>query len=269
MQVHFIGLNDPLAQKLAEALLLKACQVTYSHTESVPAIASLGEKLLFETESLSADVSYILGGTQEDLTTTIKQIKDIGASLYTHTEWLYEYLRLKSRVLITGYTDTHGIAAMLSHLFTYIEADIALLSSQGTPTIAEDFEDFQVVQSDFNTSESPLGNYHPNIVVVTSFDERLEEFISEITLGGILIYNQDDKELSECIDNSTIQVRKLGYSLPKYTSNGEESYIETDEGALPLKTTCISVLYDFEAVNTLVRHLGIDPIDFYEAIVSF
>ena len=148
MQVHFIGLNDPLAQKLAEALLSKAFRVTYSHSNNLSVIDALGAKLLSEPESWSSNVSYILGGAQEDLSnlsSVIKQIEAVGAPLYTHTEWLYEYLRLKSRVLITGHTNTHGVAAMLAHLFRYIESDIALLSSEGTPTIAKDSQDFQVI----------------------------------------------------------------------------------------------------------------------------
>src|SRR5690606_34667615 len=91
--------------------------------------------------------------------------------------------------------------------------------------------------------------YKPNIALISgiawdhinvfptyeNYLEQFEIFIDQITNGGILIYNQEDADLSALAENTTNPIRKIPYQTPVYRVDSGVTYLDTPEGDMPIE----------------------------------
>lgn len=83
--------------------------------------------------------------------------------------------------------------------------------------------------------------YQPNIALISgiawdhinvfptyeNYVAQFETFISKITNGGILVYNEDDLEVKRVAEAATNPIRKLSYSTPSYKVENGKTLLET------------------------------------------
>ena len=65
------------------------------------------------------------------------------------------------------------------------------------------------------------------------YNRQFEIFIQSITAGGVLVFNQEDDTLQNGGDAQNT-IRKEPYSIIDYTISEGVTYLETDEGPIPL-----------------------------------
>ena len=124
MRVHFIAIGGAAMHNLALALHQKGYQVTGSDDEIFdPSKSRLEAKGLLPKEygwfpaKISAEIDAIILGmhAKEDNPELLKA-KELGLTIYSYPEFLYEQAKNKTRVVIGGSHGKTTITSMILHL---------------------------------------------------------------------------------------------------------------------------------------------------------
>lgn len=180
---------------------------------------------------------------------------------------------MKTQVLITG-KSSKIITELIYKVLSYQQRQESFLSE----FISEDIQsDFIVIDYQFLLqNRNKLNNFLPNIVFLDNFDESFfintdkikffSNLIQEISLGGIIIYNEEVDFLTNLVENSQKQVRKIPISTSEIIKNEENISILISEGELFLQIKpedSISVV----ASQWICQNMGIDADDFFQSLI--
>ncbi len=301
MRVHFIAIGGSAMHNLAIALHQKGYQVTGSDDAIFePSKSRLAKYGLlpsitgWNAEKITTALdAVILGMHAKADNPELLKAQELGVEIYSYPEYLYEQSKLKSRVVIGGSHGKTTITSMILHVLHYHNKEVdymvgAQLEGFETMVHLTEQNDFMVLEGDEYLS-SPIDLrpkfhlYKPNIALLSGiawdhinvfktladYEEQFKIFIDQITPGGILIYNEEDptvKRLAEATEN---QIRKIPYKTPEYTVEDGETFIETNEGPLPLEIFGAHNLSNLAGAKWICQNMAIDEDDFYEAIASF
>ena len=185
--------------------------------------------------------------------------KELGLTIYSYPEFLYEQAKNKTRVVIGGSHGKTTITSMILHVMHYHNRDVdymvgAQLEGFDTMVKLTEENDFMVLEGDEYLS-SPIDRrpkfhlYKPNIALLSgiawdhinvfptyeNYVEQFEIFLTEITNGGTIIYNQEDAEVKRVVESSTATIKKVAYGTPEYTVEEGTTLLETPEGPMPIE----------------------------------
>ncbi len=301
MRVHFIAIGGAAMHNLALALHNKEYQVTGSDDEIFdPSKSRLAAKgLLPEAygwfpSKISAEIdAVILGMHAKEDNPELLKAKELGLKIYSYPEFLYEQSKNKTRVVIGGSHGKTTITSMILHVMHYHDRDVdymvgAQLEGFDTMVKLTEENDFIVLEGDEYLS-SPIDRrpkfhlYKPNIALLSgiawdhinvfptyeNYVAQFEIFLTEITNGGTIIYNQEDTEVKRVVENSTATIKKVPYRTPEYTVENGTTLLETPEGPMPIEVFGKHNLNNLEGARWICQLMGIDAEDFYEAIATF
>ena len=301
MNVHFIAIGGAAMHNLALALHHKGMQVTGSDdTIFEPSKSRLNAAGLLPasfgwysdkiTKNLDA---VVLGMHAKQDNPELLKAQELGLKIYSYPEFLYEQSKHKTRVVIGGSHGKTTITAMILHVLNYhdIEVDYmvgAQLEGFDVMVKLTDDADFMVLEGDEYLS-SPIDRrpkfhlYQPNIALLSgiawdhinvfpTFENYLEQFkifVDSITVGGSISYNSEDLNVKSIVEDSDNQIRKFPYQTPEHTIDGGVTYLDTEEGPLPLEVFGAHNLNNLAGSKWICQQMGVDQDDFYEAISSF
>ncbi|WP_324720694.1 UDP-N-acetylmuramate--L-alanine ligase [Salinimicrobium sp. HB62] len=301
MRLHFIAIGGSAMHNLALALHEKGYQISGSDDIIYePSRSRLKKKDLLPKEygwypeKINSDLdAVILGMHAREDNPEIRKAKELGLPIYSYPEFLYEQSKNKTRVVIGGSHGKTTITSMVLHVLKYHQKDVdymvgAQLEGFDTMVHLTKENDFIVLEGDEYLS-SPIDRrpkfhlYKPNIALLSgiawdhinvfpSFEEYLEQFrifIDSIVKGGILVYNEEDKNIEKLVEESTNTIRKHPYGTPGFTIEDEKTLLETPEGDMPIAIFGKHNLQNLAGAKWICQHMGIDEEDFYEAISSF
>ncbi len=301
MKIHFIAIGGSAMHNLALALHAKGYEVTGSDDAIFnPSKSRLEAKGLlpkefgwFEEKITTNLDAVILGMHAKKDNIELKKAQELGVKIYSYPEFLYEQSKDKTRVVIGGSHGKTTITSMILHVLHYHEREVdymvgAQLEGFDTMVHLTDDNEFIILEGDEYLS-SPIDRrpkfhlYKPNIAllsgiawdhinVFTTFENYVEQFqifTDSLTNGGIMVYNQEDVEVQNVVENSTNFIQKYPYKTPKYTIENGVTYLETAIGKLPLEIFGKHNLQNLAGAKWICQHVGIDQDDFYEAIASF
>lgn len=301
MKVHFIAIGGSAMHNLAIALHNKDYQVTGSDDAIFEPSKSrlekkgmLPENLGWFSEKINSSLdAVILGMHAKADNPELLKAQELGLTIYSYPEYLYEQSKTKTRVVIGGSHGKTTITSMILHVMHYhnIEVDYmvgAQLEGFETMVHLTDNNDFIILEGDEYLS-SPIDRrpkfhlYQPNIALLSgiawdhinvfpTFDnyvEQFEIFVGMITKGGILIYNEEDTEVKKVSENSTNPIRKIAYHTPNYKVENGITLLETPEGAMPIAVFGGHNLNNLAGAKWVCQNMGVDEDAFYEAIASF
>ncbi|MGB2088418.1 MAG: UDP-N-acetylmuramate--L-alanine ligase, partial [Psychroflexus salarius] len=208
-------------------------------------------------------------------------------------EFLFEHSKQKTRVIIGGSHGKTTITAMILHVLHYHNKEVdymlgAQLDGFENAVHLTQENDFILLEGDEYLS-SPIDLrpkfhlYQPNIALLSGiawdhinvfptfedYVKQFEVFLETMTNGSTLVYNENDHVLADLAKNATKPTRKHAYSIPNYSIEDGETFIETPEGDLPLEIFGEHNLENLAGAKWICQHMGIDEDDFYEAIASF
>tara|TARA_R110001606_G_scaffold54343_7_gene133434 strand:- start:1033 stop:2385 length:1353 start_codon:yes stop_codon:yes gene_type:complete len=301
MNIHFISIGGSAMHNLAIALHNKGYQVSGSDdTIHEPSKSRLNKYGLLPSqfgwfpEKISSKVDVIILGmhAKSDNPELIKA-QELGLKIYSYPEFLYEQSKDKTRVVIGGSHGKTTITSMILHVMHYHEKEVdfmvgAQLDGFETMVHLTKENDFMVLEGDEYLS-SPIDLrpkfhlYKPNIALLSgiawdhinvfptfeNYVEQFEIFTNSITNGGILVYNEEDEIIKEIVENSKNAIKKYPYKTPDYFIKNGITYLQTNEGDLPLEIFGKHNLENLAGAKWICQHMGIDEDDFYEAIVTF
>lgn len=301
MKIHFIAIGGSAMHNLALALHAKGDQISGSDDAifepSLSRLKSAGllpANLGWYPERITEDLdAVVLGMHAKEDNPELLRAKDLGLKIYSYPEFLYEQGKDKTRVVIGGSHGKTSITSMVLHVLNYCDKAVdymvgAQLEGFDRMVSIEPENEFFLIEGDEYLS-SPIDRrpkfhlYNPNIAVISgiawdhinvfpTFDSYIEQFrifISKITAGGILIYNEQDEVVKKIVVESTNPIRKIPYSIPDYVIKNGISYLKTNQGELPLSVFGEHNLSNLAAAKWVCQCMGVDEADFYEAIVSF
>jgi UDP-N-acetylmuramate: L-alanyl-gamma-D-glutamyl-meso-diaminopimelate ligase len=125
--------------------------------------------------------------------------------------------------------------------------------------------------------------YKPNIALLSgiawdhinvfpTFDNYVEQFrifVDAVTPGGIMVYNVADDVVKEVVESSTNTIKRYPYQTPDFYIENGITYLETEEGPLPLEIFGTHNLQNLAGAKWICLHMGVGEEEFYEAIASF
>lgn len=301
MRVHFIAIGGSAMHNLALALQAKGDQVTGSDDvifepskSRLEAVGLLPESFGWFEDKITSDIDMVvLGMHAKEDNPELKKALELGLKVYSYPEFLYEHSKSKTRVVIGGSHGKTTITSMILHVLNFWNKEVdymvgAQLEGFERMVHLTDTNEFIVLEGDEYLS-SPIDRrpkfhlYQPNIALLSgiawdhinvfpTFEEYKKQFsifVDQIIDGGTLIYNAEDQVLSEVVLEKDHPIRKIPYHTPSYHLEGTQTYIATEEGDLPLEIFGAHNLNNLAGAQWICQLMGIDPMEFYEAITSF
>lgn len=300
-KIHFIAVGGSAMHNLALALLQKGYTITGSDDAlfepSKSRLAKAGilpEELGWFPEKINADLDAVILGmhAKKDNPELIKA-QEIGVPIFSYPEFLYQQSQDKTRVVIAGSHGKTTVTAMVLHVLNYYDIAVdfmvgAQLEGFDTMVHLTEENDFMLIEGDEYLS-SPLDLkskflwYQPHLTLITgiawdhvnvfpteeNYIQQFEKYIETIVPGGTLVYNSADKRLAQIVEATDNTIRKESYaSLPHFISEGI-TYLETSEGDLPLEIFGEHNLSNLAGAKWICQLMGVDEMDFFEAITSF
>ncbi len=301
MRVHFIAIGGSAMHNLAIALHQKGYQVTGSDdTIFEPSKSRLERYELLPSQfgwfpdRITSELDAIILGmhAKEDNAELLKA-QELGLTIYSYPEFLYEQSKNKTRVVIGGSHGKTTITSMILHVLHYHEKEVdymvgAQLEGFDTMVHLTEENDFMILEGDEYLS-SPIDRrpkfhlYKPNIALVSgiawdhinvfpTFENYVEQFrifMNSIVNGGALVYNEEDSEVKTLAEATENPIRKFAYTTPNYRIEDGKTLLDTPEGEMPIEVFGGHNLSNLAGAKWICQHMGIDEDDFYEAIASF
>ncbi|WP_419213862.1 UDP-N-acetylmuramate--L-alanine ligase [Maribacter sp. X9] len=301
MNIHFIAIGGSAMHNLALALKHKGYTITGSDDvifePSRSRLATKGllpEEFGWFTEKIHIGLdAIVLGMHAKADNPELLKAQELGLTIYSYPEFLYEQSKNKTRVVIGGSHGKTTITSMILHVLKYHDIAVdymvgAQLDGFDRMVHLTEENDFIVLEGDEYLS-SPIDRrpkfhlYKPNIALLSgiawdhinvfpTFENYLEQFsifVDSIVKGGSITYNEEDEEVKKVVMASENAIRKLPYSTPEYSVENGETLLETPEGPMPIEVFGKHNLSNLAGAKWICQNMGVDEEDFYEAIASF
>jgi len=301
MHIHFISIGGSAMHNLAIALKEKGENITGSDDDIFEPSFSrlkkhglLPERMGWRPEKISKNIDLIILGMHAKADNPeLQKAQDLGLKIMSYPEFLYEHSKRKTRVVIAGSHGKTTITSMILHVLNYHDKPTdfmvgAQLEGFDNMVHLTEENDFILLEGDEYLS-SPIDRqpkflwYQPNIALISgiawdhinvfpdfeNYKHQFELFVDSMTNGSTLVYNEDDKLLKEIALNASKPTRKHAYSTPQHQIEGGETYLETNEGPMPIEVFGKHNLQNIAGAKWICQHMGVDEDDFYEAIASF
>ena len=301
MNIHFIAIGGSAMHNLAIALKQKGHNVTGSddviHEPSKSRLAAKG--LLpnawgWFPENINAQIdAIILGMHAKPDNLELLKAQELGLKIYSYPEFLYEQSKDKIRVVIGGSHGKTTITAMILHVMRvhHLEVDYmvgAQLKGFDTMVHLTHENKYMVLEGDEYLS-SPIDRrpkfhlYQPNIALLSgiawdhinvfpTFENYVEQFrifVEAIRPDGIIVYNNEDEVVKQVVEQSSKALKRDPYKTPNYTIKNGKTFIETEEGFMPLEIFGKHNLQNLAGAKQICQHMGVNETDFYKAMASF
>ena len=301
MRIHFIAIGGSAMHNLAIALHNKGEQVTGSDDEifdpsrsRLAAKGLLPEQYGWFEDNISSDIdAVILGMHAKQDNIELLRAKALGLTIYSYPEFLYEQSKNKTRVVIGGSHGKTTITSMILHVMHYHDKDVdymvgAQLEGFDTMVHLTKENDFIVLEGDEYLSSAidrrpKFHLYKPNIALLSgiawdhinvfpTFDNYVEQFrvfLSQITHGGAIVYNQEDIEVKQVVETAQNQIKKYPYKTPRFSVENGDTLLDTEDGPMPIEVFGKHNLNNLEGARWICQLMGVQQEDFYEAIATF
>ena len=301
MNVHFIAIGGAAMHNLALALHLKGMHVTGSDDvifepskSRLSAHGLLPQDMGWFPEKINSSLdAIILGMHAKADNPELIRAQELGLNIFSYPEFIFEQSKHKTRVVIGGSHGKTTITAMILHVLNYHNKEVdymvgAQLEGFDVMVKLTDYNDFIVLEGDEYLS-SPIDlrpkfhHYKPNIALLSGiawdhinvfptfedYKKQFSVFVDSIVEGGSISYNTEDQFVKEVVELSENPIRKFPYQTPEYTIDNGATYLETPEGPMPLEIFGAHNLNNLAGAKWICQHMGIDELDFYDAIASF
>ena len=301
MNIHFIAIGGSAMHNLAIALHQKGYQVSGSddtiHDPSKSRLEKYGllpSEFGWFPEKITQDLDVIILGMHAKIDNPeLLKAQEMGLKIYSYPEFLYEQSKDKTRVVIGGSHGKTTITSMILHVLNYHDRAVdymvgAQLEGFETMVHLTEENDFIVLEGDEYLS-SPIDMrpkfhlYKPNIALLSgiawdhinvfptfeNYKEQFKIFTDSMINGGSMVYNSEDENVAEIVESSENHIKKYPYETPNHFIEDGTTFLETEEGDLPLEIFGKHNLQNLAGAKWICQHMGIDEDDFYEAIASF
>ncbi|MDR1761904.1 MAG: hypothetical protein LBR55_05585 [Bacteroidales bacterium] len=303
-RIHFIGIGGVAMTNLAIAL-----KKTHSHGEQSYIISGSDDIIEDPTYSMLKK-HYLLpehfGWIPQKITDSINTII-IGAKItngnpeliearkhnlpiMSYHEFVAQYSKNKTRIVVTGAYGKNTIAAMVLHVLSYFGKEIDFMLTSPvfgySETIRLSNSDTIIIEAGEKITaqcdnRARLEVFQPHIGLITgiSWEERKQQFdtyekyvevyrnfIHSIPEHGTLIYNVTDEQVRRIIvDELDSIVRLVPYSIHPYEVFENRTYLKVAGGRLPVMVFGKHNMRNVAAAQKICLSIGLSNDAFYQA----
>lgn len=301
MRIHFIAIGGSAMHNLAMALHTKGYQITGSDdTIFEPSKSRLEAKGLLPNEfgwfpeKISTELdTVVLGMHAKAHNPELLKAQELGVKIYSYPEFLYEQSKHKTRVVIGGSHGKTTITSMILHVMHYHDKAVdymvgAQLEGFDTMVHLTEENDFIVLEGDEYLS-SPIDRrpkfhlYKPNIALLSgiawdhinvfptldNYVSQFSKFLDCMSNAAIMVYNEEDALVKQVVEESDKHMKRYPYQLPAHFIKDGQTFLETEEGPLPIEVFGNHNLSNLAGAKWICQHMGIDEDEFYQAIATF
>ena len=299
MRIHLIAIGGSAMHNMALALHGKGYQVTGSDDEIFePSKTRLKNKgLLPETmgwdaKRITKDIDcVVLGMHARKDNPELLRAQELGLTIYSYPEYIYEQSKDKKRVVIAGSHGKTTITAMVLHVLTVNNVDCDYMVGaklEGFDTMVKLTKEAPVIilEGDEYLS-SPTDrrpkfiHYRPHVALMSgiawdhinvfpTFPEYCYQFellVDVMEKDGTLIYFDGDENIQAIVKKKN--VRSIPYnSHPNVVKDGKTSLLAGGK-ELPMKIFGQHNLQNLSGAMLICKELGLSDEQFYTAIASF
>ena len=301
MRIHFIAIGGSAMHNLALALYQKGETVSGSDDvifepskSRLKKAGLLPEKIGWFPEKVTSDLdAVILGMHAKRDNPELLKAQQLGLSIYSYPDFLYQQGKDKTRVVIGGSHGKTSITAMILHVLHAAQTEVDFMVGaqlEGFDTMVHLTKDneYMLLEGDEYLS-SPTDRrpkfhlYRANIALLSgiawdhinvfptfeNYVKQFEIFIETLTSDSVLVYNEEDDILRNLVEKSTRPAKKIPYSTPKYRVENGKSLLQTKAGELPLEIFGKHNLNNLAGAKIICELMGVDEDAFYQSISSF
>lgn len=301
MRVHFIAIGGAVMHNLAIALHNKGYIVSGSDDEIFePSKSRLEKYSLLPSkwgwfpDIITEDIdTIILGMHAKADNPELLKAKELGLSIKSFPEYLYDQTKNKKRIVIAGSHGKTTTTAMILHVLKAVDIKFDyMVGSQidGFDTMVGLSEESEIAifeGDEYLTSPLDLRPkfhlYMPDIAVINgiawdhmnvfpTFENYILQFrifAEKISDGGTLIYFADDAEIKKIADSIPDNIRKVPYKVHGYFQNKTGFFAATHNRVVPVKIFGEHNMQNLSAAKEVCLALGVAENDFYDAISNF
>lgn len=219
--------------------------------------------------------------------------QELGITIYSYPEFLYEHARNKTRVVIGGSHGKTTITSMILHVLKYHDIKVdymvgAQLEGFDRMVHLTNENEIIVLEGDEYLS-SPIDLrpkfhlYRANIALLSgiawdhinvfpTFENYVDQFrifVDTMIKGGMMVYNVEDEVVKQVVEQTANQIKTYPYKTPEYTIENGSTILDTSEGEIPLEIFGKHNLQNLEGARSICFHLGVSEEEFYEAVADF
>ena len=300
MKVHFIAIGGSVMHQLAIALKKKGYEVTGSDDEIFePARTNLEQEGLLPSEMgwdperiYKGLDAIILGMHAKADNPELQRAKELGLTIYSFPEYIYQESREKTRVVVGG---SHGKTTTTSMIMNVLKAtgkpfdylvgarldgfpqsvnitDAPVIVCEGDEYPASALEKRPKFHFLFPHIAILTGIAWDHINVFPTFEIYLEQFrifMDKIEPGGALIYNMTDPVLKKLVEEHPAPVRRIPYGIPAHEIKNGITVVTLEGQTGALKVFGEHNLLNLQAAYLACKELGIGAAAFMAGIASF
>jgi UDP-N-acetylmuramate: L-alanyl-gamma-D-glutamyl-meso-diaminopimelate ligase len=301
MKIHFISIGGSVMHQLAIALKRKGYQITGSDDEIFePAKSNLAkegilpEEIGWQPDKITKDLdAVILGMHAKADNPELKKAKNLGVSIYSFPEYIFQESQGKIRVVVGGSHGKTTTTSMIMHVLKETGKDFDYLVGARLQGFDQSVDITNAPVIVCEGDEYPASTlekrpkFHflfPHIAIITgiawdhinvfpTFDFYLEQFrifINKIEPNGHLIYNDTDSILKELVEtHARTDIQYHPYNVPVHSITNGITKVSIDGNETELKVFGDHNLLNLNAAWLACKELGLTSEQFIKAIGSF
>jgi len=294
MNIHLIAIGGSAMHNMALALHHKGYIITGSDDaifspskDRLDKHGLLPEEMGWFPEKITKNLdAIILGMHAREDNPELAKAKELGISIFSYPEYIYEQSKNKKRVVIGGSHGKTSITAMILHVLQNLNIDCDYMVGaqlEGFDTMVKLTHDAAIIilEGDEYLS-SPIDRrpkfhlYHPHIAVLSgiawdhinvfpTFDMYVDQFrIFKNMVKDTLIYFNEDEHLKKLSKEET-DCQLIPYATPKHS---------IENGITTLENTELIIfgnhnLQNLNAAKLVCKELGVSEEDFFRQISTF
>ncbi len=304
---HFIAIGGSAMHNLALALHQQGHTITGSDDEIYePALSRLTQKSLIPAEMgwfpqrIHEDLdAVILGMHARAYNPELARAQELGLTIYSYPEFIYEHSRQKQRVVIAGSHGKTTITSMILHVLKHHNHHFDYLVGaqlEGFETMVSLTDDHSggaapviIIEGDEYAS-SPLDkrpkflHYQPHMALISglawdhvniyptyeSYVAQFELLAEQMPKSGVILFDETDNMLDVIGQNGRADVQKVPYDAHPHVIRDGHTFLTTPDGAeIPLRVFGLHNMKNMAGALAVCDRLGVTDAQFYEAIQSF
>ena len=298
MKIHLIAIGGSAMHNIALALNEKGFEVTGSDdaifNPSKSRLENAGllpKKMGWFPDKITEDIdAIILGMHARNDNPELKKAQEIGLSIYSYPEYIFNQSKDKKRVVIGGSHGKTSITAMILHVLQYHQIDCDYMvgaNLEGFTTMVKLTHEAPIVilEGDEYLS-SPIDRrpkfhwYKPHIAVLSgiawdhinvfpTFENYVEQFrVFMDDVSDCLIYCEEDEHLRK-LANKGASCRLQPYTTPLHKIKNGITFLQDKNEEVPLAIFGDHNLQNLNAARLVCKELMVSESMFLEAIQSF
>lgn len=300
MRVHFIAIGGAAMHNLAIALKINGFEVTGSDD----LIAEPSKSRLLNHHLLPAHIGWdanlitpkidaiILGMHARIDNPELLKAQELGIKIYSYPDYIYQQSINKTRIVVGGSHGKTTITSMILHVLNHYKKDFDYLVGaqiDGFDNMVKLSDAPIIVIEGDEYLASPIDRrpkfhiYKPHVAIISgiawdhinvfptfeNYVKQFDLFIDTIAQNGALIYCAEDTIVLDLVDSKETNLKLFPYTTPNFEIIEGQTFLVNGLEKTSLQIFGRHNLLNLNAAKLACKQIGINDVDFYEAIKTF